>query len=552
MPSPLITPPAIAYRATLGCICALSLATGTALPAWAAGAAPFVLPELPAPAHGAAAPPTTIRLERVAFVGNTVVDTPTLEQLAAPYLHRPLDEADLESLRRTITQHYVRQGYVNSGAVFASPALTGPILTLQLMEGQLGAIQSHGLQNLRPQYIAQRLAPQPGEVLHLDTLRARFQRLLDDPLFAQMQARLRPGETLGQAVLDIEVQRARPYQLTVATHNHRPPSIGTQALELSGWVRNLSGHGDALYASLQQATPAQGGLRSQWHWKLPLGARTAVSWQGNYGQSAVVEEPIRALDFSSQLQQQELGLEQVLHQSLQHQWAVGVHYGWRSHRTWLAGTPFSLVPGESQGQTRITGWRLWQEYSYRTEHQALTLRATLQRQHNNLQAPTGWPAGGPVAADQQAHLWLLQGQYARKLLDNGTQWVVRATVQRSRQRLLALDRLAIGGANSVRGFLENQLVRDQGQILNLELDVPLLQGTGQDLQWSLIPFYDMGQGHNQGEASTRIASVGLATRLRWQGMRLDLAVGQPLHGERSAGHSWQHRGIHLHWGYDFF
>lgn len=554
MPWPLIASYPAARRAALRCCCTLGLAMSAPWAAWATDPAPFVLPALPAPSPSAPALPATVQLEQVVFVGNTVVDTATLEQLAAPYLHRPLDESDLENLRRAVTQHYVDQGYVNSGAVFANPALVGSVLTLQLVEGQLSAVQWHGLEGLHPQYVQQRLTPEPGAVLHLDTLRTRFQRLLDDPLFTRMQARLRPGDALGQAVLDVDVQRARPYQLTLATHNHRPASIGTQALELSGWVRNLSGRGDVLDASVQQATPAHGGLRSQWQWKMPLGARTWVAWQGNYGQSAVVQEPMRALDFSSQLQQQELGLEQVLHQSLHHQLSAGLHYGQRTHRTWLAGTPFSLVPGEPQGQTRISGWRFWQEYSYRTENQALALRATLHRNHNNLQSwpGAGLPPAAPLAADQRAQLWLLQGQYARKILDNGTQWIVRATVQTSSQRLLALDRLAIGGAATVRGFLENQLVRDQGQILNLEFDIPLLRGSGPSPQWSLIPFYDIGQGRNQGEASTRIASVGLATRVRWQGMRLDLAAGHPVQGARSKGGSWQHQGIHLYWGYDFF
>lgn len=536
----------------------LTLALIAPLCAWAAGpegdASPFTLPPLPASAEPLSTQPETVRLERMLFVGNTVVSTATLDALAAPYLHRELNESDLESLRLAVTQHYVRQGYVNSGAVWANPMSSGSVLTLRLIEGHLSEIRLQGLDRLRPQYLRQRLAPEPDAVLQLALLRARFQQLLEDPLIERLQAQLRPGQAPGQAILEVEVLRARPYQLTLATHNYRPSSIGAQAVELSGWVRNLSGWGDVLEGSLQRATASASGLRSQWHWTMPLAdAKTAIHYQGSHGQSSLVEEPMRALDFQSTLSQHELGLQRVWYEDLQQRFSTGAHYGWRTQRSWLAGSPFSLVPGEPDGKTHIRGWRLWQEYSYRTERHALALRATWQQQHNNLQPGAMAPfAGTPTTADSHARIWLLQGHYARQVLDNGAQWLVRATAQYARQRLLALDRLALGGATTVRGFPENQWVRDQGQIINLEFDYPLVRGTGAQLQWSLIPFYDFGRGQNQGESASRIASAGLATRLRWQGWHLDLAVGHPLQGQRSAGSGWQHQGLHLHAGYDFF
>jgi len=73
-------------------------------------------------------------------------------------------------------------------------------------------------------------------------------------------------------------------------------------------------------------------------------------------------------------------------------------------------------------------------------------------------------------------IWLGQAQYAWRMLDDGTQLVLRGNAQFSDSPLLPLERIAVGGFNTVRGYRENQLVRDDGFSISTEFHYPLIGG----------------------------------------------------------------------------
>jgi hemolysin activation/secretion protein len=500
--------------------------------------------------------PETVLVRQIVFDGNTVISARELDALVAPYLGKRLNEADIEEIRLKITQHYIDQGYINSGALLRENALSGDTLKIGIVEGHLQAIRLHGMERLDDGYLTKRFSPEPDAVFNVDRLRERFQLMLDDPLFKRMNARITPGDSIGQAVLDVDVERARPYQLSVFANNYRPPSIDSTALGLSGWVRNLTGFGDSLEVTVQGAPHDSGGTRTALGWRMPLNTvGTQLSLQLDHGKSSVVEEPMRVLDIESVLDSKDIGLSQTIVETLNHRLTIGANHVKRENRTSVAGEPFSFVAGEPNGTTRVTAWRFWQEYSFRSEKQVVALRSTFTSARNNLDDMSGLPATTYAQADQRYRLWLGQFQYAGKIADNGTQIILRGTTQRTSHDLLSLDRMSIGGVYTVRGYRENQLVRDKGHILNVELDYPLIRSQGKNLGVALIPFYDFGRGQNQGESADRISSVGVATRVRWQGVRLDLAIAKRLSHPgsiTSSGGTLQDKAIHLQLAYDFF
>jgi hemolysin activation/secretion protein len=76
--------------------------------------------------------------------------------------------------------------------------------------------------------------------------------------------------------------------------------------------------------------------------------------------------------------------------------------------------------------------------------------------------------------------------------------------------LLALEQMSVGGADSVRGYLENQLVRDRAIISSLEFRVPLVFDKAGAGIVQLAPFFDYGGAWNvQGSPDpTSIYSIG--------------------------------------------
>lgn len=497
---------------------------------------------------------TTLLVRHVAFRGNAAIPGKELDQVAAPYRGRHLNEAEIETLRQALTRHYVDRGYINSGALLERGALAGDTLTFTIVEGRLSAIRLHGMERLHDDYILERLRGPDTETLNLDQLRERFALLLGDPLFASLNARLQPGASLGEAILDIEVTRARPYQLTAFANNYRPPSIGANSYGLSGWVRNGTGYGDLFEASVQTTPEDEDGRRYSLGWRLPLNQRgTQLEARFEHGRSAVIEAPMQILDIKSELDSKEVGLSQELFENLHHRLAIGITRVQRENRTRMLGQPFSFIAGEPDGTTRVSSWRFWQEYSYRSEKQVLALRSTFSRAQNNLEAVPDLLAAFGAPPDRHYGLWLGQGHYARQIMDNGTQVVLRGSLQLTPDRLLPIDRMSIGGINTVRGYRENQLICDEGMVFTAELLYPLIRNPGQGLAVALIPFHDFGHGRNRGEAARTLSSLGLATRLQWQGFTLDLAVARRLrHPDLPNGETLQDKGVHLALTYNFF
>ncbi len=513
----------------------------------------FTLPPVPQPGALPAGPAAGMGLQRVEIGGNTVVPTADLQAAAAPYLGRAVDDEALERLRQQLTRVYVERGYVNSGLLLRGVDAAQGVARFEVVEGRLSGVEVAGLGRLHDDYLrAQLLRPDDGP-LNLDLLRERFQLLLGDPLFTRLNARLVPGAEPGQAVLVVEAERARPWDLTLFANNHRPVSTGAAAAGVSGTVRNLTGRGDALDATLQSPLEHGSDWRTTLAWRMPLGHRgTQLHLGYDHGDSSLVQAPVRALDIQSRLTSREIGLSQTLHETLAHRFAIGASRVWRDNRTTLLGEPFSFVVGEPTGETRERLWRFWQEGVLRSEVQVLALRSTFTWGRNNVQAVPDLPVAG--AFPSSFRTWLGQAQYVRQLRSDGTQLVVRGSVQRSGQRLLALDGMAVGGVATVRGYRENQIVRDQGHVLSVELEWPVLRDAERGLRVVLVPFVDHGRGRNHGERATTLKSAGLATRVTWNRLSVDLTLarrlGQPAE-TRDQGSNLQDQGVHLQVAYRF-
>jgi len=495
---------------------------------------------------------TKIKLGRVAFLGNTVFPASELEAIAAPYVGRTISAAELEYLRQLLTRHYIDHGYVNSGVLLAQDS-ADDVVVFEVIEGKLTGIRLQGMERLDNNYVVRRLTKESDGPLNIDVIRERFQLLLSDPLIQRMNARLMPDTRLGEAILDVVVARARPYQLSASINNYRPPSIGAESFDLSGSVRNLTGQGDLLEASIQNPTNSSG-MRGSFAWHMPLGYYgTQLSFAIDHGRSSVIEEPMRTLDIQSTLDSRDIGLSQTLIETLTHKLTLGLNRINRENRTSLLGSPFSFIQGEPEGVTTETLWRFWQEYAHRSETQVLALRSTFTSGKNNNQDIVGLPPTvKPI--QRQYSIWLGQVQYARQVLDNGAQIIFRGTTQRTQDRLLPLDGISIGGVNTVRGYRENQLIRDNGEIINLEFEYPLVSSNAHGFKLTVIPFYDIGRGRNNDDSATTISSLGLANRIQWQHFKMDIAIAKRLafpESIKGSGTTLQDKGIHFQLSYNY-
>ena len=516
---------------------------------------PFRLPDVQTAPAAVSSTAGGVLLKRVIFRDNKAISTAALEAVAKPWIGQTVGDADIETLRQQITRTYIDQGYLNSGALLAPPAeqKTAGEVVFNIVEGTLQAVRITGNGRLAEAYLSRRLSQGADETLNMEVLRERYQLLLNDPLIAKMNARLLPGPTPGTAILDVDVTRHRAWDASVFVDNYRSPVIGSLERGLSGSVRNLTGWGDVLEAVVTESPQERSSTRGTVAWRMPLGFwGTELSMEYAKGQSSVIEEPLDTLDIESRYESREVGLSQTLYESLQHKVSVGISYTKRHNESFLLGESFSFIQGQSDGEYDSSSKRFWQEYTWRSNTQVLALRSTFSEVDSGREESSALPV--TAEAESTYKTWTGQFVYMQKVMENGAQISFRGTLQDSDTGLLPTDGFVLGGISTVRGYRENQFTFDEGHLLNLEFQYPLLKSGPAGLGITLRPFVDYGRGESVDSDPDTISSVGLAIDAVLRGLEANLVYAERLSHPDSADEpddDWQDRGVHFRMAYHF-
>jgi hemolysin activation/secretion protein len=496
------------------------------------------VPKLPAdleregalPGFAASGPAVSVR--RIVVEGATVLNEGSFSAVTATSEGRDLTATDIELLRQQLTLQYVQRGYVNSGVLVAEPAVDAAgVLHFRAVEGRLDAIQVSGNRHLGTGYIRDRIRGQVRPVLSIADLENALRLMQGWPTVAQVKAEILPGLERGSALLDLQVRETDPVSVQFGTNNHRAPSVGETQGVVSAVHRSLTGHGDQLSASYG----ATDGL-ADWSvgYSLPLNARDlTVALNYGSGNTDIVEAPFDALEIVSRTDTAGVRLSMPVIREVSQVLAVSLDAERRRSRSTLLGIPFSFSPGEIDGRSTVSAVRLGVDWSRRWTRDAIGVRARYSHGVGLLDSTdnSALPGGLP---DSRFSSVLLQAEYAHQFPWRQVQLLARLTAQGSRDPLLPLEKLAIGGAYTVRGYRENQLVRDEGAIGSVELRIPLFVDDSGNVRYGLrlVPFVDYGMGRD------RLASLPTARsqELFAGGLGLSWNGWTPLHAAVHYGH----------------
>lgn len=482
-----------------------------------------VLPEAP-PTASSEDSPLSIRervfVRRFELTGHTVFTREELAVVTAPYENRTLTAEELQEARRQLTLYYVERGYLNSGAIIPDQRVEDGVVRIQIIEGRLAEVDITGDTRLRTDYLQDRIRPDPEEPLNVQRLQERLQLLQQSPLIAQLQAELAPGAQPGEGKLQLGIREARPYEIGLAVANNNPPSVGATRAYLYGVHRNLSGVGDTL--GLTYGHSLESSDTADWRvaYARPLNARdTTLQLWAERNDTSVIEDRFATLDITSELQTYGIALTHPLYRTPQQTLALGLNLERRQSQSYLGNDLFSFIdPYELSGKDTLTATRFIQEWLDRGFQQVIAARSTLS---------VGLDAFGATVntlePDGEFISWLGQFQYARRFGERDYQLLFKSIAQLANNALLPMEKCALGGMDTVRGYPENTLVRDRCFVASLEFRAPVyhlpLAGVsrGPDQgQVQLALFADYGYAKNKGGfdlAPNSISSAGVG--LRW-------------------------------------
>jgi hemolysin activation/secretion protein len=451
-------------------------------------------------------------VKEIRLTGNTVFTAEELKAITAPYENRIVTSSELEDLRVALTRHYIGHGYINSGAVIPDQKVVDGVIQMVIVEGRLTDIEVAGNRYLNSSYIKDRLALGAGPPLNVEDLQERIQIMLESPVIDTMKSELRPGDRPGEANLTTQVDEGPRVQFIPVIDNRLSPPLGDVRALPQIYVYSLTGRGDILSGAVGIG---EGLTDAYANWSVPLNAHdTTLTLLSDYSKSEIENGPFKDLDIKNKTRTFGFRLEHPFYRTPSEKFSMSVGLDLRKSESELLGEDFAFTPGvPSDGEVKASILRFAQQWSKRGAKQVVAARSMFSLGIDAFDATTNsdnLPSGEFFA-------WLGQFQWARRLGDDWGQLIFRTNVQLTKDALFTMEQFSVGGALSVRGYRENQLVRDYGFDSSLEYRYPLIKDpTGRSIL-AVAPFVDAGGAKNNelpnGPNPEFIYSAGAG--LRW-------------------------------------
>jgi hemolysin activation/secretion protein len=508
---------------------------------------PLELPPIPAPPDdrtGRLSAGLSVMVESFRIEGSSVFSAEELEALTAPYTGRAISSEELLLARDAITDYYVERGYHTSGAIVPDQDVADGVVTIQVVEGTLADVEVRGTRRFRAGYFRTRLRRAGQTPVNVDRIEEQLQRFQRDRRVERVSASLNPGTQRGESVLTLDVEESRFYGLALGFANDSSPGVGSYTGHVEPHVSNLIGYGDELNSSFQISD----GLRQyDARFAVPLPPfDTSLILHFQRSESNVVEEPFDILDIESESTTYGITLDQPVLRTSEHEIHLGATAEYRESKTEVLDQCFSFVFGTDDCKNQVSVVRAFAGWTWATPTTVVAARSTVSVGVHAL----GSSRRRSPLPDSEFVAWLGQLQWAHRLPKQllRSEIVTRFDVQLANDPLVGIEKFSVGGMRTVRGYRENQYVRDNGLVASVELRIPVWRDSRGRAIAQLAPFVDYGRSWNE-EAITNtedIASIGVGLRVSpWEWLRGELYWGGRLKKAPKISDDIQNDGIHF-------
>lgn len=487
-----------------------------------------------------------VQVDAFAVQGSTVFTNEQLKETLRPWIGRKIESEELLEARDALTKLYLEHGYATSGVVIPDQDVAMGIVQLIAIEGRVAEIEVRGNRRFRDRYFTSRLETAAAAPVRIPSLERALRIMQRDPWIERIDVVLEPGERTGESRLVVAVTEAPQWRLAAEAANDRSPAVGSTGGILEARVANLTGFRDETALRFQGTA----GLLdfdaridvpiTRWDTRLRLRARIT--------ETELQEEPFESLNIEASARTYGIMLSHPLYRSESDEFWLSFAMDRRQTRSSLLGEAFcfELILTSCQ-RVVLTALRVGAEWNHRTQNTVIAARTRFSWGIDALGAKTG---GGHDAPDGEFFSWLGQLQYAYVLPDTwrSSQILLRADAQLSDDPLLSIEKIAIGGRRTVRGYRENTLVRDNGIMLSGEIRVPVLRDSLRRPIVELVPFMDWGHAKNKGiePEDDTLWSAGVGTRLHLRhGVLAEAYWGARLKDVQNPKDVLQDYGIHM-------
>lgn len=519
-------------RALLSLSCAVVL-VATALPAVAqpAAAQPAAAPD---------APERRVQVQRFQVDGATLIAASRIDAALAP-LRGLRSLSELRQAAEAVQRLYVEAGYGGVVAYLPPQAVQDGTVQIAVIEGRLATVSVGGARDAAGEARVRAAVPalQTGRTPRLSVIDRQLQMANENPA-RQIQLLLKPGEQPAEIAAELSLRQRDPMQFTLGADNTGNERTGRWRTSLGWQHADLSGAGDV--ASLQyQTSPGRmsGVTVLSAAYQRPVPA-WLMSWQAyllySDVEAASTDTAVGTVRIAGRGRIGGLRTQWVLPRWGDTDQRFSATLEGREYRNRCE---LESVGSCTGSDTEVLAAPLTLEYAARSVGRVLW-SGSFALAHN-----TGL---GGRRADAASFDGLRPGAERRFTAlrlaaalgtPGGADWQMqsRLNLQWTEDALVSGEQFGLGGAASVRGYEERELVGDRGAVLVLEVTSPQwLDRAGADsasLRGQL--FADGGVVANRLDAPCRltltrcsIAGAGVGLVFEQQGFQARLAVARAL------------------------
>ncbi len=465
--------------------------------------------EEPQPVQPMAPATVVATLKRIEFGGTLLLGEKDLQDVAAPYLNRPVTGNDIAQMKYELTSLYFRKGYVLVKVTTPPQDLSDGVMEVLVIVGRIGQINvdndvlHEGIANSRIGAIGS------GDVFNERNVETALQDI-NGLTNIRSSVNLRPGQETGTTDLDLLIRRSETDEdvQVFSIDNYGSKFTGRTVARLSLQKSNLMGIGESLGITGRKSNDDFWSLQGEAMFPLPM---HNLQLELDYLRSDnSIGDIFAALDSSGESEVAQAALSSALINQRQRKLVLrgGVERG--KYDSFLAGAP----------DTSDTISRLFAETSFSLRKSRLvsflSLRASKgvglfgadDRGESDATRQAGDPRAWTIESLLYANARLADRDYVSLVLQG----------QYSDAILLSSDLFTVGGYGSVRGYEPAQSTGDSGASLNVDL---YRQFDITDSRWYVQagPFVDWGYVHNRVPGSTQennISSAGLGAEVNYR------------------------------------
>ncbi len=451
----------------------------------------------------------------VLLQGLTVENPQELARILSSWTGRPLSEQGLDLLTNAILGHYDHHGRPVNEVWVPPQEGAGGVLRVEVIEGRIGKVGVSRLAHFNESLVRNGVHLQQGALLTASAVQRDLDWLSRNP-FRRAGLFAAPGEGVSADLL-VNFEERRPWRIYAGYDN-----AGSEAVGENRWFAGID-WGNAF--GLDQVLAYQFTVGDSLHalhahslrWEIPIHSRHQfVGLSAAWADVSAVEPnggmPIAADGTSWQVSAMYGGLLPRLGE-----WKQEVRGGIEFKRadnfvvfgeTAIPGSVVDVVQvrGEWQGAGALLGGE--------AELKAVVVASPgdVTRRNGSPEFEAFRPGANPTYLYGR-----VDGAWSRRVMGNWD-WEVRASAQLGTGALLPTEQFALGGASTVRGYPERDLLADSGYVVSTELRTPALEVDWARLKNEVelrgLVFLDHGLGWREGDGARTLTAAGIGARLK--------------------------------------